>query len=274
MFFRIIAVIYFLFFGLTITTSAQEASFYGARNESLARATVSLNDSWALFYNPSGLVYNTMEVSVGYQSKYTLLGISDGAFGFTFPLKKTALGIGASYFGDNLLNKSKLIGAVAHKIGKTSLGIKTTYDQLKVDEIGSKGILYIDIGGQIEIGNQVTLGMVINNLNQAKFDTLSSSSPNTLIQVGINFHPHEKLSLLAQVEKDLSNPTQIRLALEYAISKIVLVRTGIVPSQVAAFTGIGFNWLNIKLDLVGSYQQTLGWSGGFSIGVPISSNEN
>lgn len=268
--FRRISLLYFLYFGLFFSCYSQEANFYGARNESLARAAVSLNDSWAMFYNPSGMTFYKTEILAGYQSKYTTLGIDDGAFGFTFPIKNTIIGIGASYFGDHLLNKTKITSAIAHKIGKTSLGITTTYDQLRVDEIGSKGIFYVDIGGQFIINKQVTLGMVLHNINQAKFDTLSFSSPNTLVQVGINYHPHEKLTVLAQVEKDISNPATLRLALEYKVSRNVEVRTGIIPSPAAAFGGIGFNWLNMKLDVVGSYQQLIGWSGGLSIGIPIS----
>ncbi len=249
---------------------SQEANFYGARNESLARATVALNNSWALFYNPAGLVFNHTEVLAGYQSKYTSLGINDGAFGFTFPINNTALGIGVSYFGDQLLSKSKVVAAVGHKIGKTSLGIKTTYDQLRVDELGSKGFFYIDIGGQISISEEVILGMAINNLNQAKFDTLTLSSPNTLVQVGVNYHPHDKLTLLIQVEKDVSNPAVLRFGLEYLVSKNVAIRTGLTPSPTSAFAGIGFNMLKMKLDVVGSFQQSLGWSGGVSIGIPIT----
>ncbi len=252
------------------TVFSQEAIFYGAKNESLARATIALNDSWALFYNPAGLAYHKTKLMAGYQSKYTSLGINDGVFGFAFPIKNTALGIGASYFGDNLLSKTKLIAAAAHRVGKTSLGIKTTYDQLRVKEIGSKGILYIDIGGQIIITEQLTLGMVINNINQAKFDTLALSSPNTVVQLGINYHPHNKLSLLAQVEKDILNPAVLRLALEYNISANVVIRTGVIPSPTAVFAGAGFHSFKITIDLVGSYQQSLGWSGGVSIGVPIS----
>jgi len=254
---------------------AQEANFYGSRNEALARATVSLSDSWALFYNPAGLTFNQSEISTGYQSKYTTLGINDGVFGFTFPIKKTALGIGASYFGDNLLNKTKLVTSVAHAIGKTTLGIKANYDQLRIDEIGSKGIIYISLGGQIHISDQVIIGMLINNINQAKFDTLSISSPSTSVQIGINYHPHDKLTLLAQVEKDINNPALLKFALEYAVSDYVYVRTGIIPSPAAASAGIGLKWHLIKIDVSGSYQQSLGWSGGMSIGVPIStSHEN
>ncbi len=267
---RIVGFALILHIGKPTTTFSQEANYYGARNEALARASVALSDSWALFYNPAGLVFNHTEVSAGYQSKYTPLGINDGAFGFTFPIKNTAMGIGVSYFGDNLLSKSKVVAAIAHKIGKTSLGIKTTYDQLRVDEIDSKGILYLDIGGQILISKQVTLGMVINNITQSKFDTLSTSNPNTLVQFGINYHPHEKLILLVQVEKNISDPALIRFGLEYMVSKNVAVRTGVVPSPTAIYGGIGFNWFKMKLDLAGSFQQALGWSGGVSIRVPIT----
>lgn len=267
---RIFSIASVLYFCSNTLIFSQEANYNGARNESLGRATVALTDSWALFYNPAGLVYNQTYVFTGYQSKYIELGINDGAFGFVFPIQQTALGIGASYFGDNILNKSKVIGSIAHKIGKTSLGIKSTYDQISIKELGSKGIFYFDIGGQINIGQQVTIGMALENINQAKFDTLSISQPNTLIKIGVNYHPHEKLTLLAQVEKDISNSTLLKLGMEYRIMKHVSVRTGIVPSPVSAFTGFGFNWTKIDLDFVGSYQQYLGWSAGFSFGIPIN----
>lgn len=272
--FRIITLLSFLYFGAYFKTNGQEASFWGARNEALANASVALNDSWALFYNPSGLVFNQSKVLAAYQNKYTSLGIHDGAFGFAFPINKTALGIGVSYFGDNLLNKSKIIGAIAHKIGKTTLGIKTTIEQLKVEGIGSKGILYIDIGGQIIVSKEVSLGMLISNINQAKFDTNVLSQPTTKIQVGINYHPHSKLLLLAQIEKDIINPATLKMGFEYLISKNVTVRTGVIPSPTVAYAGLGLIWQKINLDFVGSYAQSIGWSGGLSIGVPItSSNE-
>lgn len=268
--FRIILLLTILYLCCYSIGYSQEANFYGARNEALARGTVALNSSWALFYNPAGLNYNQLEVVAGYQSKYVSLGIDDGAFGFTFPIGNTALGIGASYFGDNLLSKTKLTTGVAHHIGKTSLGIKTTYEQLRIDEIGSKGIFYFDIGGQIIISDQISIGMVLSNLNQAKFDTLTLSAPTTAVQVGVNYHPHDKLTLLAQVEKNIENPAIIRFGMEYKITQQVSIRTGLIPTPAAAFGGIGFEWINIELDIVGSFQQSLGWSGGLSIGVPLN----
>lgn len=268
--FRTIQILIFLLIISCLKSFSQEASFYGARNESLANAAVALSDSWALFYNPAGLMFNQVEVLAGYQSKYTALGLNDGSFGFTFPIKNTALGIGASYFGDQLLSKSKLVASLAHKIGVTSLGLKTTYEQLRVDEIGSKGTIYIDIGGQIIISKQVTLGMVISNLNQAKFDTLSLSSPTTNVQVGLNYHPHKKLILLAQIEKPVSSSFLLKFGLEYLVSNTVSIRTGLTPSPTSAYAGIGIDWQRMNLDLVGSYKDHLGWSGGVSIGIPIA----
>jgi len=260
---------FLLLFGAAKSSFSQKINFYGARNESLARATVALTDSWSLFYNPAGLVFHQTKLAAGFQSKYATLGINDGAFGITFPIKETALGFGASYFGDQLLNKSKITGAIAHKIGKTRLGIKTAYEQISIKEIGYKGIFTIDIGGQISLNEQINIGMAITNINQAKFDTLSLISSNTSIQVGVNYHPHKQLTLLAQVEKDIEYPAILRIALEYTISKLVLIRTGVLPSPVAAFAGVGLQSSNFNLDLVGSYQQSIGWSGGLSIGVPL-----
>ena len=272
--FRIITLVLLLYIGLYSSANGQEASFWGAKNEALANASVALNDSWALFYNPSGLIFNQSKVLAGYQNKYTSFEIHNGAFGFTFPIKKTALGIGVSYFGDHLLNTSKVIGAIAHKIGKTTLGIKTTVEQLKVEGIGNKGIFYFDIGGQIALNKEVSLGMLIRNINQAKFDTNVLSQPNTKIEVGINYHPHNKLLLLAQIEKDIEYPATLKMGLEYLVSKNVTVRTGIIPTPSAAYVGLGLNWQKMNLDFVGSYTQSLGWSGGLSFDVPLTaSNE-
>ncbi|MCB0495828.1 MAG: hypothetical protein KDC79_06810 [Cyclobacteriaceae bacterium] len=252
---------------------AQEANFNGARNESLAEATVALQTGWSLFTNPSGMNYHEKVLMAGYQSKYVQLGIHDGAFGFTFPVNNTALGIGVAYFGDELLSKTKAIASASHKIGKTSLGIKTTYEQWNINELGSKGIFYVDIGGQMVITDQFTIGMVITNLNQAKFDTLNYASPVTEVKVGINYHPHEKLLLLAQLEKDVSNPALLRLGIEYLVSPNIALRTGILPNPTSGFAGIGFNWKHLFLDLSGSYQQNLGWSGSISFDVPLKKGD-
>ena len=274
LFIRIVYIVIFLLPTFFLNTFSQEADYFGARNESLARTTVALNDSWALFYNPAGLEYNKSHLLFGYQSKYIALGINDAVFAFTFPIKNTALGIGASYFGDNLLNKTKLIGAAAHTIGTTSLGLKVTYEQLSIAEVGSNGFFYIDLGGQIKMGRQFVIGMALKNLNQSKSNNSQFIAPNTLVQVGIDYHPHSKLILLAQIEKDISNPPILRLGMEYKITKHVSARTGLTPYPTSAFAGLGFTWTKMNLDFAGSYQQILGWSGGLSIGIPIDiSNE-
>ena len=263
----------FLFTLLIITgcfSFAQEANFNGARNESLAGATVALQTSWSLFTNPSGIGYHEKTLMVGYQSKYVQLGIHDGAFGFTFPVQNTALGMGVAYFGDELLSKSKAIASAAHKIGKTTLGAKVTYEQWRISELGSKGIFYVDIGGQMEITHQFSIGMVLTNLTQSKFDTLSYNSPVTKVQVGINYHPHENLILLAQIDKDVSNPALLRIGMEYKVSSLVIVRTGVMPNPTSGFAGLGLHWQQLRLDLSGSYQQNLGWSGSVSIDIPLT----
>lgn len=252
---------------------AQEADFNGSRNEAVAEATVALETGWSLFTNPSGMVYHEKIVMAGYQSKYIQLSIHDGAFGFVFPIQNTAMGVGVAYFGDELLNKSKAVVSAAHKIGKTSLGIKTAYEQWQISELGSKGIFYLDIGGQMDITNQLTLGMVITNLNQAKFDTLSYNSPITTLKVGLSYHPHDKLILLAQVEKDVSNPAILRLGLEYMASQHIALRTGVLPNPTSAFVGLGLLWQSFHIDLSGAYLQTLGWTGSVSIDIPLTKKD-
>lgn len=260
---------------LSSATYAQEANFSGARNESMAEATVALQTNWALFTNPSGMQYQEKAFMIGYQSKYVSLGIHDGAFGFTFPIRSTALGLGVAYFGDELLNNAKVISGIAHKIGKTSLGAKATYEQWSIRELGSKGILYVDIGGQMEISDKVIIGMELTNLNQAKFDTMRISNPVTTVKAGLNYHPHEKLVVLAQVEKDIRNPALLRLGIEYLISPHIAVRSGVLPTPTSGYSGIGLIWPILHLDLAGSYQQEIGWSGSFSIDVPLAKrNEN
>lgn len=264
-----------LLFVLQISTSyGQETNFNGSRNSSLAEATVGLSSSWSLFTNPAGMEYHKKEVLIGYQSKYIDLGIHDGAFGFAFPVKNTQAGLGVAYFGDELLNKIKAISSVAHTIGKTSLGIKTSYEQWSISELGSKAIVYFNLGGQMEISKQIIVGMELSNLNQAKFDTLTLSSPVTSVKAGLNYHPHDKLLLLAQVEKDLNNPALLRLGMEYLITPILAFRTGLLPSPATGYSGIGLDWPQLHFDLAGSYQQEIGWSGSFSIDVPLfGSNE-
>lgn len=269
---RLIRYSLLLVFWLSLLASsmAQEPNFYGARYEAMGRSGVAVNDYWGMFYNPASMPFSKMHLMASYQSKYTSLGINDGAFGFSFPISATALAVGVSYFGDQLLNKTKAVAAVAHNVGITTLGLKATYDQLKVAEVGSQGIFYVDLGGRITIGDQVTVGMVLANLNLAKFDSLSTSLPSSMVQLGFTYHPHSKLIVAASVEKDLINPAVLRMGFEYMISTNIVIRTGVVPTPSAGYLGLGIYWGSMKLNLTGAYQQHIGWSGGLSIGIPIS----
>ena len=250
---------------------AQGVGFTDARGLALARTTSVISDSWSIINNPAGLAKtgDSTQLLAGYQNRYVNMGIHDGTIGIAIPVKSFTPALAVSFFGDELLNESRIAIGAGHKIGVAQLGLRFNYHQIQLRGYGSAQAFSVDLGGIFELSQQLYLGMLITNINQAKFNSEQMNRLPIGLAVGLSYRPNKSLLLNFEVDKKIEEALDFRFGLEYLINNTIIFRTGLSAAQPTAHLGFGFNLNAIRLDLAGQYQSVLGFTGCFSISIRL-----
>jgi len=234
----------------TFHAISQDGTYhFGARNASLAGASVALGDEYSLFNNIGGLGrVENHHIFAGYQSRYNLSEFQVIGGGGIFHHKLGNAGIGYYKFGDDLFSQQRLNIAVGNKIQMVSLGLGVDWIQYNITSIGTKQVLSIQFGGIVELSSKFIIGAHISNLNQATLVSDTGEQVPTVMKAGLSYRPTSELMLNAEVEKDLDFDEILKAGIEYHIIEKVIVRTGIRTNPLVSAFGAGFRPKNLKFD--------------------------
>jgi hypothetical protein len=259
---------------LVLAGFSQGLTTSNARAVGIGNTAVVIADVWAVVNNPAGLAQITggPELLFSYHNRYLNLGIHDGLIGVVLPVKNFTPALSVAFFGDELLSENRISLAAGHQIELAQLGLRVNYHQVLVQGYGSTQAVSLDMGGLFQLSEQVYLGMAITNLTQAKFDTEGINRLPSAIAVGFSYRPNTNLMLNVEADKTLKEAMDLRLGLEYALSAIVIFRTGLSTYQPSAHFGLGLQLQTVQIDLAGQYQNSLGFSGGFSINIQLQNS--
>jgi hypothetical protein len=252
---------------LAYNTFGQDLTATGGRALGMAGSSILLKDEYSLFNNPGALTGESLSFVASYNTQYLDLGINDARLGLVVPFNNFITGFGVSLIGDDLFNQIKISSVFADEFGFASVALRLNYHQLYVKNYGYRKTGTIDIGGVFKLSEQLSLGMVFQNLTRSKLLGEADSPLQSLLQLGLSYRPIKKFRIDTQVGKAIDESLVFRLGLEYLVTDIISLRTGFSPSNRMGALGIGFNWNATQLDLAGQYQQQLGYSGILSIKV-------
>ncbi len=258
-----------LLFSLFLSTScfAQFGQIEaGARSYGMARTSLVVSDSWAVFNNVAALsgVKGT-EGFLGYSNRFTLSGLNTLQAGATFDaFFDGKMGIGLTRFGDDLYNEHRVAMGYAHKISNMSIGIQVNYLQTSIQGYGTRHNFALELGGMAQLSQNLTLGMHIFNINQAKISDFEDERIPTMMRLGLSYKPMERVTLNFETEKDTEYPASFKAGLEYQAIKWnenqVFVRTGITTEEFLAHFGVGYYKGSFGLDYAFSTLPQVGFS--------------
>jgi hypothetical protein len=153
--------------------------------------------------------------------------------------------------GDDLFNEQKIALSYANKLGISSLGVSVQYIQYHAEGFGNKGVPSICAGGITELTKWLSIGAYVVNLTQP--DIAEGEKLPTFLILGASAKPSEKILVLAETEKNITEDVIVKVALEYQFNKKICFRTGFHPSPAAGFFGFGFHSRKIEIDYGFSY---------------------
>ena len=227
---------------------AQNFPYLGARSFGIAHSSSTLADEYAVFNNPGALGYvENNSVSAGYLSLYQVDGLSSVFATFSKSVKNGFVSAGVFSLGDEVYRQDKLAIGFGNKFGLASLGISINYHHYMIEGFGSGGFASLDIGGVAELSPKIYISGVIKNVTQTRISQYTGEYFPTLMSTGISFRPTDQLILYSQYDKDLENPGELKLGLEYTHSSLIL-RAGLLTNPANLFFGIGFHHKKLKMD--------------------------
>jgi hypothetical protein len=90
---------------------------------------------------------------------------------------------------------------------------------------------------------------------------------------GVHYKPSKKVSILAEVEKQVITKISFKGAVEYQPVKPLYIRFGVQSAPVEFALGFGYKISGFSIDLGSKYHQTLGWSPNFGLNYQFKDHE-
>lgn len=213
----------------------------GARAHGMGNASACLSDVWSITNNIAGLA-NTRSTCAGfsYHAIPSTPFFDRMAAVFALPVKRGGAGVGIFRFGDALYNEQMLSAGFANTFGLASLGLRVNYLQYQADGFGAARALTVSFGGIATITPQLLFGAHILNINQPIIDESTGERAPTKMHASIAFVPSKKLTVAAEIEKDVRHRAMLKAGVEYEVLKKITFRSGFNVHPEAAFFGLGF----------------------------------
>ena len=254
-----------IFIILVVSTpflKAQDVFLPGSRSQALAGISVSMVDGWCVFGNQAGLArINHPIIGGSFQNRFLVKELSTSSGFFILPVQSSVFAFSVYQFGKTTFRNEKFGISYARSLSpRLHFGIQFNYYRFFLAEnnrtIGSSGV---ELGFQYQLTNQLLLGIHALNPYKTSIKTYSGEYfyPSRF-NFGAFYLISKSFGFVTELEKDLTNPLNIKTGLEYSILDKLQIRTGISGKPYQLSAGIGFSVDKLKIDLAVSYNQYLG----------------
>ena len=241
--------------------------FPGARAAGLGRADVTLSNAWAFQNNIGALAFiEEPQLAFGFNTRLQLPELNTFGALAVWPLPQAAIGASFSRYGSGPYSVQAAGIGYSHKISYISLGIKLSYLQRSIEQLGSNGSLVLEAGGKAELLPRLHFAAHAYNLIQSRFSQKSEEWIPTLLKAGLSYLPTDKIQFYFQTFKDIDFPARFSAGIEYAVIPQLQLRSGIQTRPLEASFGLGIRLKKVTFDYAFRHHPFLGVNHYLSIG--------
>ena len=223
----------------------------GARQISLANSDVALaNDVFTLFNNPAGMAQlNWQEVGIYYSpAPFGLTELANGYVAYQQPFSFGSVGLGGMTYGYDLYRESKIILGYSFNYENIFfIGAALNYHSYSIQNYGSTGVFYFNLGALIYILDELRWGFSTSNINRATVADQDDQIP-VILSTGFSFDILKNFSLNLALEKDIRYNPSILFGIDYDIIEYLALRIGSASNPSRFTAGIGINYSIVNLD--------------------------
>ncbi len=243
----------------------------GGHSASMAYNSVTSNDFWSVFNNPSGMAWNPkFAAGAFFDNRYLVKELSTRGFGVTIPIANNdVFGLSFSQYGYSAYSETKL-GLSFAKVFANKVAAGLQMDYLRVAstaENGNHGAFTFEAGLQSKVNNKMSVGVFVFN----PIHTILSDYNGyveyipVVLKFGLSYRFSDKFSLLTEIEKDLHYKPIFRIGGDYMLHENFFVRGGMSTGVVLYSIGVGAKWKGFVFDVASSFHQVLGVTPTFSV---------
>ena len=259
-----IITISFIFFFISCMAQNHVPSAAGAKGLALGNTSTTTQDVQSIFGNQAGLAFleETSFTAFG-ENRFFIADLNQFSAGAAIPVKNGTFGLAVQYFGFESYNEQKIGIAYGRKLfDKVAIGVQIDYLNLRVPFYGNQGNVTAEIGLQLPINDKFLVG--VHAFTPFTIAWSEEDFVPTILATGITYQPSEKLSITAEVEKDIDFPVDFKFGIDYKIVELLSLRVGANTYPVQNSFGLGLNLKNLNIDVAMVYHQILGLTTGFS----------
>ena len=233
----------------------------GARGVAMGYTGVTYTDINSIFSNQAGLANLESLAVTGYgEQRFLVSEIRSVAMGAALPTASGTFGLSLHYFGFEQYNEQRIGLAYGRRLlDKLSIGAQFLMLNTRIPEYGNKAVFTFEAGVLAELLPQLNLG--IHLFSPARIQLAEEENLPTVLKLGLSYLPSNKLSLLAELEKDIDFAARAKFGLEYQIIEPLFLRLGVATQPTTLSFGLGFALASgLRIDIASSYHQVLGFT--------------
>lgn len=239
----------------------------GSRAVSLANASICLDDVWAYHHNP-GATASIKAISVGayYETRFLTKELQTQALAVAIPLKVGVISAGAQFFGYQQYRNTRAgLGYSMKFTDFLQVGVQGNIQTLRLGgNYGSTVSGTVEAGLLAKISEKWSVGVSVMNIGRQRINPINDRFA-TVMRGGCQYKPSKKVSIFAEVEKQIITKISFKGAVEYQPVQQLYIRFGAQSAPMEFALGIGYKVAGFSIDLGSKYHQTLGWSPNFGL---------
>lgn len=234
---------------------------HGANSLGSGGASVAWDNPHAAISNPAGtLGVNRQAFQCSAQNKYGIRSYNIFAASYIQRFRKhQAFSISVKYNGDSDLNHQVLGLAYARKLTTNwQIAMQADLISFRTKAFGSKYLPSFELGSLLHLNKKLKLGLhIFNPLAQKINKKLYLSS---VFRFGAYYEISDRVSVMAEVEKDVIQPYVIKAGLHYKPIKKLTIHGGYNSYGNQLALGLSYNFNNFGVHAASAFHQRIGLS--------------
>jgi len=250
-----------LLFSLFICTFCFAQVLPGARQAAICNSdAASSDDVFAVFNNPAGPAQIPWrETGVFYSpAPFGLKELAAGYAAFCEPLNFGTFTAGFMTYGYTLYRENKFLLSFSNRLMEDLfIGAALNYHHITINNYGSDGSFYLNIGVLGYITPDIHFGFDIININRGTFGSEKDQIP-VIFNTGLSFNYDDVFLIHMGLQKDIIYNYSVSGGMEYVIFDLLTIRTGISTDPVKYSAGTGLHYGHFSFDYAFSLHNDLG----------------
>jgi hypothetical protein len=247
----------------------------GSRAVSLSNASVCLDDVWGYHHNP-GATASIKTISIGayYETRFLTKELQNQSLAVAIPLKVGVISAGGQFFGYQQYRNTRAgLGYSMKFTDFLQVGVQGNIQTLRLGgNYGSTISGTVEAGILAKISEKWSVGVSVMNIGRQRIHPVTDRF-TTVMRGGCHYRPSKKVSIFAEVEKQVITKISFKGAVEYQPVQSLYIRFGAQSAPMEFALGLGYKVSGFSIDLGSKYHQTLGWSPNFGLNYQFKEHE-